>query len=470
MKNIPIYNFHILLNFCIIKSIICQADECEFDKPIKIGNNCSSTYCSKLQFESGDCIISNSKVKIQWLNNIILVGEKNFEYVTLKTSSNGELILSTSPFTSSSLIKERIYFGINSDGSPIFKDSNNKDAYIIKKTVARDSNSQRYESQSGFIKINGGVENKEYYINIGKSKTYSELFYFVDYNNNLIELPYNKIAEIIIKSYYGSFINLIQENKNCFILAVIDTNNKFVLLKLYLQFESNGNVQCIIKKEVPFDGGDNRVVSCYMLNNYLVCAYFSQNSHFVIMILDDEFNNLKEKDLLITSQSSTAFHKLIYLNGNIGLFAYYLGKDNDYPSIQIIETTNPSLSSYSIEIKGNLTLNKYYFENDALLNDFIKINNNLVALTAPKKGKEIIIIVLISFYEPIEYNIRYYLINIFDYYNHKIMKNIALEIYNNKLAFAFSFCPQSSCEEDIDPYFSSLIFLVIQILQTMILI
>ena len=84
-----------------------NSDECEFDKPIKIENNCLSTYCTKSQFKSGDCIISNSKVKTQWLNNIILVGERDFLYVTLKTSSNGQLILATSPYSSTSTKKDR---------------------------------------------------------------------------------------------------------------------------------------------------------------------------------------------------------------------------------------------------------------------------------------------------------------------------------------------------------------------------
>ena len=106
MKNIPIYNFHILLYFFIIKSIICQSDECEFDKPLKMGNNYLSTYFSILQFKSGDCIISNSKIKTQWLNNILVVGGINFRFIKFMISSNVELILSTSSCLSN---KYRIY-------------------------------------------------------------------------------------------------------------------------------------------------------------------------------------------------------------------------------------------------------------------------------------------------------------------------------------------------------------------------
>lgn len=291
------YNLYFLLNFFIIKTILCQSDECEFDTPIKMGNNCLSTYCNKSKFESGDCIISNSKVKTQWLNNIILVGERNFLYVTLKKSSKSELILATSPFTSSSSIKDRIYFGINSNGSAMFKDSHGNNTYIIKKTVSKDGNSERYESQSGFVKINSNEDNnnKEYYINIGKSETYTELFDFINYNNSLIEMKRDEITDRVINSYYGSFINLFENNTNCFILAVIDSNNKFVLLKLNLSYNSNGNFQCSKIKEKTFEESPkNYVVSCYMYNDDLVCAFYSSNSSFKIIILDIEFHPLKD--------------------------------------------------------------------------------------------------------------------------------------------------------------------------------
>ena len=133
MIKIYIYNIHFLLFFFIIKTILCQSDECEFDKPIKIGNDCLSTYCTELQFKLGDCKILNSKVKTQWLNNIILVGESNFRFVKFMTTSNGDLILSTSSCPSN---KDRIYYGINSNGYPIFKDSNNKDTFTIKKCIS----------------------------------------------------------------------------------------------------------------------------------------------------------------------------------------------------------------------------------------------------------------------------------------------------------------------------------------------
>ena len=81
----------IIFNFVIIKFIFCQLNECERETPIKIGNQCLSKNCTKYQFEIGECTISNSIIKTQWLNDIILVGEKDFRYINLMTSSKGDL-------------------------------------------------------------------------------------------------------------------------------------------------------------------------------------------------------------------------------------------------------------------------------------------------------------------------------------------------------------------------------------------
>ena len=64
---------------------------------------------------------------------------------------------------------------------------------------------------------------------------------------------------------------------------------------------------------------------------------------------------------------------------------------------------------------------------------------------------------LINFYDD-TYDIRHYVIDIFNLYNHKIMLEMLLELYNNNQAFAFSHCPQSNCDNDkIDELYSSLI-------------
>ena len=118
------------------------------------------------------------------------------------------------------------------------------------------------------------------------------------------EFSYDKIVNTNINSFYGSLINIVEESKNYYILAFINGSKKFVLLKLYFQYDSNRNIQCQKKKETPFDGSENYVVSCYILNGDLICAFLASNSHFTIIILDTSFNSKKQLYLSITSSSS----------------------------------------------------------------------------------------------------------------------------------------------------------------------
>ena len=201
---------NILLNI-----ILCEI-ECEKGKPIIIetqGTQCQSVYCSDSQFESGYCIKSNSIIKTQWLNNIILVGEDNFRYTNFMTS-NGKTLFYTSPKPVSS---KRIYFGINSIGEPIFKDSNNNSIYIYQKE-SRDSISHQHETIAGPVKIKGDInQDKTYFMTIGKSKTNTEIFDYENYENELKILKYNEIINHETLIYLGNIIDLKEDNKQYYI-------------------------------------------------------------------------------------------------------------------------------------------------------------------------------------------------------------------------------------------------------------
>ena len=447
IKKIFIHFFIFFINY-----IACVSEECERETPIKNGTNCSLIYCSQNQIKSNECIISNSIIKTQWLNNIILVGEKDFRYVKLVSTSNGELLLSTSSCPKN---KDRIYFGINILGNGIF--DNNE--YIIKKSIERnDEKYERFESQLGLIKINGDSnKDKEYLINIGKSKTYTEIFDYINYEKKLIEISYDKIINENMKSFFGSFLNTYEDNKNYFIIAFITGDDNFVLQKLYFEYDSKKDIKCNIIDTKPYSAQDSRITTCYLYNGIIICAFFSSKNTLKIMIFDITLNKQGEQVFSITSDCSLSFHKLIHLYGDISLFVYYKGTENDYPSIQIIESKKTS-SSYSITKIDNIKLDYYSVSNSTMLSDLIKIREDLVCLTSTTKDKESLIIILVNFYNNGEYNTRYYLINIFKLYNHKIFKDMETALYNNNLALAFSFCPQSRCIEDSDKHFSSLIF------------
>ena len=291
----------------IIKFILCELNECERETPIKKGDQCLSTYCSKSEFDLGECLISNPIIKTQWLNNIILIGEKNFRYINFITSSKGELLLSTS---SCPVSRGRIYFGINSNGLPIFKDNMENNIYKIKKNVPRMMNYERYESVLGLIKINGDSDkNKEYLIDLGKSLTYTEIFDYIEYKKNLIEMENSKTINGDTETYLGSFTSYIENENNYYFFSGIKkkTETEFMLFlaKFTFTYDIGGNVLCNTVKSKTFDALDKKIVNCYLRNNsILICLFIAKNRKYKIILLNTELEEEKNKELSILSPSS----------------------------------------------------------------------------------------------------------------------------------------------------------------------
>ena len=63
------FNFFAFKIISILTFFIRSLSECPKELPI-YKNGCSSIYCNEEQFKEGECEISNSIKKIQWLNNI----------------------------------------------------------------------------------------------------------------------------------------------------------------------------------------------------------------------------------------------------------------------------------------------------------------------------------------------------------------------------------------------------------------
>ena len=452
-------NIFLLLYVTIINIILSHAEECSRELPIKVGDNCLSTYCSESQFKKGECNISNQIIKTQWLNNIILVGEKDFRYINFMSSSKGEMIFITSSYPTN---RNRIFFGINSQGSPIFKDSNGSSTYIIKKTVTRESGYDRIESETGSIKINNDSDkNKEYFISIGKSETYTEIFDYIKYEKNIIEMDYLTTIFYNTEIYSGCLINYFENDNNYYFYCSLRGDKKnyyFNLIKLSFTYDSNRNISCNNEISSDYQSLNKKIVNCYLTESNLLCLYISNNNQYIMILFNTSLAELYEKELQIYSNSNVlTFFKFFHLKDNIGVFTYYQGIDNDYPIIQFIES-NVTGNDYNISLSSKIHLNQSYFNNGVMLTDIIKIKDSLICLTSTSLDKETLIIVLIHIFNGMKYNIRYYLIDIFKLYNHKFLTEMKLHLYNNITVFAFSFCESSTCNGDNDEHYSSLIF------------
>ena len=113
MKFIAFY-----ITFIIVKFIF--GNYCPKETPIYKNGQCKLTYCTKQQFQNGDCIIKNDIIKTQWLTNIIDIGTENSKFINFANYSNGTMILEASNNPGSS---DRFFFGLNSDGSYLFEEN-----------------------------------------------------------------------------------------------------------------------------------------------------------------------------------------------------------------------------------------------------------------------------------------------------------------------------------------------------------
>ena len=108
------------------------------------------------------------------------------------------------------------------------------------------------------------------------------------------------------------------------------------------------------------------------------------------------------------------------------------------------EFNNYTIPDIILNKIGNHTLN-----NDLLLNDIIKCNENKIYYCFTDSNKENIYIISI-YLNNNKYKIRYYLINIIQYgMQYKIYQEMRMHNYNNFIAFAFS--------HNDNPYYSSLL-------------
>ena len=458
-------HYYLLINIFLFFFKTTKSKECNRSNPILKDGQCSLIYCTEEEFNLGQCIKNNSIIKIQWLNNIIQVGDKNYRYLNFITTSKNETFFETSDHPESD---QRIFFGIKENGSPFFEDSNGIKKYIIKKQIA--DNEKKYESEAGLIKVNSediNYKDKEYIITIGKGSTSTEIFNYNDLDEEIQKFKTNDFLGYTSQTYIGSTIILTEEGKHYFIFALIKGGSggyffSIVKFKFIIQLGTN---QISYTKEAfkeDYETANRRMVSCFITENKtIVCFYFSKLEYkYAISILNTSIEKVKEEDVLLesTTDSKYLFYKCIHFKKEIGIFVYYLGNDGESPKIKILELKeNYSLDNYISGFIESLPLSSISKKNDYNYNDLIKLSDILICFATSSSDKETLTILLLNFYQEKNYNIRYYMIPLFKLYKHKFLWEIRLHRYNQHAMFAFSYCNQSSCSTDeTDEHYSGL--------------
>ena len=91
--------------------------------PILTENGCELKYCSKAEFDSGDCVKDNSIAKTQWLNNIVSIDFINkLRFGRFALNSKGDLIYECSAEATENQNQDgiRVFYWLNQDGSFFF--------------------------------------------------------------------------------------------------------------------------------------------------------------------------------------------------------------------------------------------------------------------------------------------------------------------------------------------------------------
>ena len=191
-------------------------------------------YCTEEQFKNEECKIDNEIIKIQWLNNIICIGEKSFRFINFGLYSNGDIILE---ITSSPGSKKRIFYGLKQNGRIFFSNYNSYNFTMeVKNQITLDEN-RKYDNKIFVVKINDtNNDNKEYLVSVGNSDQYIELYDFEE--NEIYQILANDYLESKTENIGTSF-NYILDNNNIILfgfLGSVSEINYFHLKTTQLYF------------------------------------------------------------------------------------------------------------------------------------------------------------------------------------------------------------------------------------------
>ena len=455
MKDIIISNkqiFTMLLFYFLLLNISSTLIECPRDS--NINENCKINYCSEIQF-------STLKEQAQCLNNIIVIGEKDFRYINFASYSNETMVIETTKIPKTN---ERKFFGITREGRPFFRD----EEYFYTMTVS--GTAGNFEALG--IIITFPSNNREYFISISKLDCNAEL---VDFYNTIYWKTLGDFTSITsVTTLRHAFIPLSSSSEYLmgFIGCTNYINNNCQNSKVYFQkhrftitinnFPNKKTYDTPVNNDNPF----GKQVSCFQtVKKFIICFFLTKITKNIFYISSETvyFNLIKYNENLTgkvtntiesTIKEQNLFNKCVHLNGEIGVFSSYKKDNNNYyPILFVMEFKDEQFQKYiNPDIVLNVNLNF-----DVLLNDIVKLTDNKIAFVATVEDKKTLYIFLINIYGNDIYTIRRYSIKIFDLYHYIIMKELRIHKYNNFLAFASSFCTNEQCSEDSDTHYTGLI-------------
>jgi hypothetical protein len=294
--------------------------ECDIEEPILLTNGtCASKYCSKEEFISNNCSISNSIIKIQWINNIIMVGEEHFRYLNLVKFSNGYLIFETTPYFYSN--SKRNIYGLKKNGRYYF---NNKTKNEMTPFFTLSGTENKFESINFIIISNDG---KEFFMSIGRLITHTEIFDFEKEkiigqdSINLTKFNNSNLSDTIV--YLNS-------TENCFIYPFIIKLNESlyttIIVKFKLTLSESNEISNTIINQVQKNYTFGELASCFKTENTIIICFYgykNDSAYYNIVAFDEFLEELNEESIAYQKYYLNSFFTAIHFKGESGIFLYY---------------------------------------------------------------------------------------------------------------------------------------------------
>ena len=156
-----IWLFLIIQKYLILSDEINNDFECPINTPLLVKNS-GYNECVYESYNETIHSINNKIIKIQWLNKINELGVMHTWYMSSAFSSKGDLIIESLIYLYNSAFKDRYFYGIKSNGRPLFYDQEN-DKFINQIFLQSTSDFAKYEFNMIRIKLVNN-DDKDYYL------------------------------------------------------------------------------------------------------------------------------------------------------------------------------------------------------------------------------------------------------------------------------------------------------------------
>lgn len=410
-----------LLIFYMIQLITKIMSICEKNKPILLMNGtCASTYCSSQQFSLNLCSIDNEIIKTQWLNNIIILKEEKLKYFDFILSPDGDFLFYSHPSPSNN---KRIFYGLKKNGRYYFKDENNNEEIPIFNLTTDINKGNKADSFNSFFIANNG---KKLILSLSNQDSYSEVF---DLDGKKI---YSKTTNNLfncISFNIRSNLIFLEGSENTFIYSYLGDINNFsaFLIKFQLNINCDNNDFSIIEKKKATNNpiAGEMISSFQTKQNRIICFYIkkNENNNYHIAVYDNNLSYLNQENIIYDQINISFFFSCIYYEGEAGAFIYYkYSGTNIFPYIFFKQYTT-KIEDYFTK-NNDLILDKYKFNPNTMLNDFIKVSDKKLAYISVSEDLNIIYIVLLIIFSSEQIKIKYFSINAYELYNYKIYQDI----------------------------------------------